>query len=401
MHDTSLSGSASPPLPPARVVPLWLLALITLSGTLAMHMFVPALPDAARDLGATPSAMQMTVSIYILGLAFGQLIYGPFSDRFGRRPTLLAGLGLYTAASVVAASVFDPQSLIAARLVQALGGCAGLALGRAVVRDTAGAVDTARRLALMNLMVALGPGLAPIVGGTLATAFGWRSVFIALAALGAALILLTWRLLPETGNRASATNVATLARDYRGLVASRAFLGFALGGGCATTSMYAFVASAPFIFTRELNRPEHEVGFYLAVLIGGVLIGSALTSRLIPRLPLGRVLVGANLVSVVASFVLLTVTLMHGLTVWWAVGTMFVFTIGAGIASPTALTKAVDVNPRVTGSASGLYGFAQMIVGALCTTLAGLGSDPAVTTAMVLAGAGVVAQLSFWMALRS
>ncbi|MGE0213882.1 MAG: multidrug effflux MFS transporter, partial [Parvibaculaceae bacterium] len=381
--------------------PLWLLALITLSGTLAMHMFVHALPDAARALGATPAAMQMTISVYILGLAFGQLIYGPLSDRFGRRPTLMAGLGLYTAAGIAAACVLDPHSLIAARLVQALGGCAGLALGRAVVRDTAGAVDTARRLALMNLMVALGPGLAPILGGALTTAFGWRAVFIVLAALGLALILLTWRLLPETGNRGSATDLATLGRNYRGLLASPAFLGFALGGGCATTSMYAFVASAPFIFTRELGRPEHEVGFYLAVLIGGVLVGSVLTSRLIPRLPLGRVLVGANLVSVLASFVLLAVTLLGGLTVWWAVGTMFAFTIGAGIASPTALTRAVDVDPRVTGSASGLYGFAQMAVGAVCTTLAGLGSDPAVTTAVVLVGAGMVAQVSFWLALRS
>ncbi|MGE0213297.1 MAG: MFS transporter, partial [Parvibaculaceae bacterium] len=102
--------------PPARTVPLWLLALITLSGTLAMHMFVPALPDAARALGATPAAMQMTISVYILGLAFGQLIYGPLSDRFGRRPTLIAGLGLYTAAGIVAACVLDPHSLIAARL---------------------------------------------------------------------------------------------------------------------------------------------------------------------------------------------------------------------------------------------------------------------------------------------
>src|ERR1700722_12601522 len=118
-------------------VPLWLLALFTFSGTLGMHIFVPALPNAALDLGAGTAAMQMTVSLYIFGLALGQLVYGPLSDRFGRRPMLMAGLALYTAAGFAAALAPSANALIAARLLQAFGGCAGLVLGRAIVRDTA------------------------------------------------------------------------------------------------------------------------------------------------------------------------------------------------------------------------------------------------------------------------
>jgi MFS transporter, DHA1 family, multidrug resistance protein len=386
---------------PAPAAPLWLLALITLSGTLAMHIFVPALPIAARDLGASQSSMQLTISLYIFGLAVGQLIYGPVSDRLGRRPTLLAGLALYALSGLAAAVAPDGASLIAARLFQALGGCSGLVLGRAILRDVAGPYDTARRLASMNLMVTLGPAIAPMVGNALAsTTWGWRSIFVVLAALGVCLIVLTWRLLPETGGREGRSDLQSLGRDYRSLLVSPAFCGFALGGGCATTAMYAFIASAPFIFTRQLHRPVGEVAYFLPILIAGIWLGSALTSRLVARLPLGRVLVGANLLSVFAAFVLLGATLLGQLTVAITMASMFVFTLGAGIASPAALTQAVSVNPKVIGSAAGLYGFAQMAVGAACTALAGLGTDPALAAALVLSGAGIIAQLSFWAALR-
>lgn len=382
-----------------RVPPLWLLALFTFSGTLAMHIFVPALPRAALELDASIASMQLTVSFYILGLAAGQLVYGPLSDRFGRRPILICGLLLYTAAGIGCAFAPDAHALVAARLLQALGGCAGLVLGRAIVRDTSLPAEAARRLALMNLMVTLGPGVAPIVGGAIAASAGWRAIFALLVALGVTNLLLAWRLLPETGSRVS-HDTATLARNYGRLVVSPAFLGYAIGGGCATTSMYAFIASAPFILMGELHRDPHEVGFILAVLVSGVWLGSVLTSRLIVRVPINRLLVGANALSVIAAFVFLGAVLQGALSVPLMIGSMFVFTLGVGIAAPAALTQAVSVDPIIIGSASGLYGFAQMAVGALCTALAGFGPDPALSTALVLAGSGCVAQLCFWIAGR-
>jgi DHA1 family bicyclomycin/chloramphenicol resistance-like MFS transporter len=380
--------------------PLWLLTLITFSGTFAMHMFVPALPDAARALGASIGEMQMTMSVYIFGLAAGQLAYGPLSDRFGRRPVLVGGLVLYTAAGLAASIVPDVHSLIVARLMQALGGCAGMVIGRAIVRDSAVPQETARRLATMNLMVALGPGAAPLIGSALSASFGWRSLFYALCLLGAVNLLFTLWLLPESRPPATGARVSALARNYRKLLTSPTFLGFAIGGGCATTSMYAFIGVSPFIFAHQLGRPDYEVGIYPAILVAGIWIGSMLATRLIPRLPIDKLAVGANAVSVLAALIFLGAVLSGELTVFLAIGPMFVFGIGAGIASPAALSQAIGVNPHVIGSASGLYGFSQMGVGAICTALVGLGQNPALSAAIILAAAGAIGQISFWIALR-
>lgn len=381
--------------------PLWLLTLITFSGTLAMHIFVPALPEAARALDASMGSMQLTMSVYILGLAFGQLAYGPLSDRFGRRPVLMAGLVLYAGAGLAAALVPDVHSLIVARLLQALGGCAGLVIGRAIVRDTALPQEAARRMAVMNLMVAVGPGAAPLIGGALASSLGWRSIFFALALLGVVNLLFSWRLLPESKAPAKpAESKSSLARNYGRLLVSPSFLGYAVGGGCATTSMYAFIGASPFIFAHQLHRPDYEVGIYPAIVLAGVWLGSVAATRLIPLLPIDRLAVWANLLSVVASFALLGGILAGHLSVPAIMVPMFVFGMGAGVASPAAMTQAISVNPAVIGSASGLYGFSQMGVGAICTALVGMGSNPALTAAIILVTAGVIGQTAFWLALR-
>ncbi|MFO1157926.1 MAG: multidrug effflux MFS transporter [Reyranellaceae bacterium] len=380
--------------------PLWLLTLITLSGTFAMHSFVPALPEAAKALGASLGEMQATMSVYIFGLAIGQLAYGPLSDRFGRRPVLMAGLVLYSAAGLAAALVSDAHALIVARLLQALGGSAGLVIGRAIVRDSALPHEAGRRLAVMNLMIVLGPGLAPLVGGLLAASLGWRSLFFGLALLGLVNLLFAWRLLPETRSADAMPGISTLARNYGRLLVTPAFVGFAVGGGCATTSMYAFLGASPFIFVQQLHRPDYEVGLYPATVMVGVWLGTVAATRLIRRLPIDRLAVSANLLSVLASFFFLGAVLSNQLTVLLAIAPMFVFGIGVGIASPAALTQALGVNPTVIGSASGLYGFSQMGVGAICTALVGVGADPALTTAIILVGAGVIGQAAFWCAMR-
>jgi len=397
------TSEVDPPVPPAaprQPVPLWLLALFTLSGPIAMHMLVPALPHAARDLNASVGAMQLTISLYILGMALGQLGYGPLSDRFGRRPVLTTGLVLYTVAGLAAALVPNVQALVSARLFQALGGGAGLALSRAIVRDTAGPADVARRLALMNLMVTLGPGLAPVIGGVLAASFGWRTIFIALGTLGLLNLMLLWRLLPETREITGTVSAATIAKDYRELLRSPSFIGYAIGGGCATTSMYAFVGAAPFILVDELHRPSYEVGLYLGLLVAGFSIGTILATRLIPGVAIGKLLARSSLVSALAAFFFLGATLSSHLNVALAVIPMIVFTIGAGISSPTALSQALGINPRIIGSASGLYGCAQMGIGALCAGLVGIGRDPALAAGIVLASASLIGQLAFWIAAR-
>ena len=383
-----------------RSAPLWLLVLVTFSGTLAMHMFVPALAIAGRDLRVDAATIRVTISVYIFGLAVGQLVYGPLSDVFGRRPTLLAGLALYTLGGFVATVAPNVGVLIAARLVQAAGGCAGLLLGRAIVRDTAGSNDAVRRLALMSLMTMVGPGLAPLVGGLLASAWGWRAIFVVLTALGVVNFTVSWRLLPETGRPSGRISARGVARDYRALLGSPRFVGFALGGGCATTSFYGFIAAAPFIFS-ELHRPVHEVGVYLMLLIVGVSIGNIVASRLIGRWRIEQLLMAGNGLSLAAAAVVLAAFAAFHPDALAIVAIMVVYCVGAGVCSPAVSTLSISVDPRLTGSAAGLYGFMQMAVGALCTTLAGFGRDPAISACAVLLGAAVLAQLSFRIALRT
>lgn len=381
------------------VPPLWLLVLITISGTLAMHMFVPALPDAAHDLRVDGSAMQLTISVYIVGLALGQLAYGPLSDAYGRRPLLLIGLGLYTAGGLAAALAPNLHVLLVARLVQALGGCAGLALGRAIVRDAAPPEEAVRELALLNLMMMVGPGLAPLLGAGLVTLGGWRGIFVLLTLLGAATMLCSWRLLAETGRPGGVFSVARLRRDYATLLRSPRFLGFAIGGGCATTGIYAFIAAAPFILAGELHRPPAEVGICLGLLIVGMSAGNALTRRLVGTVGIERLLLAGNAVSVLAGGVFLGVVLGGQLNDAWIVGCTMVFALGAGASSPAALGKAMDVDAALVGSSAGLYGCIQMAVGALCTVLTGWGHDTALVAALVMLGAASVGQLGFWLGL--
>lgn len=382
------------------VPPLWLLVLVTMSGTLAMHMFVPALPYSAADLHATVAQTQMTISMYIIGLAVGQLIYGPLSDALGRRPALMAGLALYLLGGITAALTTNLYMLVAARLVQALGGCAGLALGRAIVRDTSNSQTVVSRLALLNLMMMIGPGLAPILGSAIAATMGWRAIFWVLAGLGSIALISTWWLLPETGQPSGRFSGRIMLNDYKRLFGSARFVGFALGGGMATTSIYAFIAAAPFIFVTELHRPLHEVGFYLGLMIAGMSLGNALTSRLIRSVPINRLMLGGNALSVISALLLVLITVSGHLNLIAVLVLIFLFTCGVGLTGPSALTKSLNVNPQLTGSAAGLYGFLQMSAGAISTSFVSIGTDPAFCAAAVLLAAVVLAQIAFWISLR-
>lgn len=378
--------------------PLWLLALITVSGTLAMHIFVPALPDAGEMLQTSHSHMQLTLSAYIVGLALGQLTYGPISDRFGRRPVLLAGLSLYLLASAAAYVAPTVDALIAMRFLQALGACAGLVLGRAIVRDNYSGEDAVRQLSLMNLMILVGPGLSPLIGSLLVVTTGWRSIFAVLALLGLANLLLIWRMLPETVGEHE-QDAKTVLLSYGRLLRSRRFLGFAIGGGFATTSTYAFIGAAPFIFVTQLHRPPEEVGVYLTVNIIGAWLGSLTTSRLVGRAPPHRFMLIGNSLSCIGAAAFLYFAVAGPHSVATVIVPMLLFTYGAGMASPAALAQSLSVSPAIAGSASGLYGFAQMGIGAICTVLVSLGSNPALSAGIVLLGAAILAQLSFWVGL--
>lgn len=378
--------------------PLWLLVLVTFSGTMAMHIFVPALPVAGAALGASAASMQQTITLYVIGLALGQLIYGPVSDAVGRRPALLLGLSVYLCAGVMALLAPTLQWLLVARLLQALGGAAGIALGRAIVRDTAEPARVTRELALLNLLTLAGPGLAPIVGAYLADHFGWRAIYVFLVAIGSAMLLCTWRLLPETNRQLRPLKVASIGHDYRQLLGHPGFAGYMLGGACITSALYPYLASVPYIVHGQMGLPISAIGWFAASTIVGASLGTFLTRRLSSRWPAERFLfLGAGLGLTMAA-TLLAFHAMGWLTPVWLLAITITMTFGAGLASPAALGSSLAVMPSLAGSAAGLYGFGQMAMGAIGTLLVGHGDDPVVSCAVTQMCITGLALASFRMA---
>lgn len=373
-----------------------LLAAIAASGTLAMHMFVPALPAAARDFAATPGAVQLTLTLYLIGIAGGQLIYGPLSDRFGRRPVLIAALSLFLAATVIAAFAPRLEWLIVARLFQALGACGGLVLGRAMVRDGAAPGEAARRLALLVMVMTAAPGLAPLIGGAIAAGAGWRGIFAVLAIVGTVLLVATLFFLPET--RAAGTprfGAGAMLTAYGRLLQRAEFRGYAVAGACMSTSIYAFLSASPFLFAEVLRRPASEIGVYYMAVVVFITLGSWLASRLVLRFrPVLLLRLGA-LLGMLGATALLAVDLSGTLGVLTVLASMSAFALGCGLSSPIATAQAIGVNPQMIGAASGLYGFLQMSAGALCTLLAGLWhSHSAAPVALILLVAASLAQIA-------
>ncbi|MBW4093847.1 MAG: multidrug effflux MFS transporter, partial [Proteobacteria bacterium] len=263
-----------------------------------MHLVIPALPATAAALHVSAGTIQLTITLYLIGLAIGQLAYGPISDRFGRRPVLLAGLTLFTLAGAATAIAPSAGLLIVARIAQSVGGCAGLVLGRAMVRDAVSGDRAAAQLALLTLVMSLAPAAAPVLGGYMVDWFGWRAAFGLLAVVGAVTTAAAaWRL-PETHGRGGGHGTM-LASSLR-LLRSRAFRGYALGGACTTTSFYAFMSASPFIFIDRLHRTPQQVGVLYMLLMVGLAAGGLSANRLAGRVPAARILLGANLIAIVA-----------------------------------------------------------------------------------------------------
>ncbi|AWN39051.1 Bcr/CflA family drug resistance efflux transporter [Methylobacterium radiodurans] len=367
-----------------------------MTGTLALHIFVPALADAAADLGTTPSVAQLTITLFLVGLAGGQLVYGPLSDRYGRRPVLIAGLGLYLAGLLLAVPAPNIGVLVAARVLQALGACSTLVIGRAMVRDVSESTDAARRMALLTMAMTLTPALAPALGGLVDTWLGWRAVFGVLAALVAVLGALVVVTLPETNRHPVALpGPSAMAAAYLRLLRMPVFRAYLVAGACAGTSLYAFLAVAPFLLVERLGRSSGEVGLDCLIVVFGMVAGAVAANRLAGRVPIRSLARTGNLVCLAGAGTLLAIDQAGLLGVISLIGPLIVYALGVGLVGPNAVAGLMNVDPRAAGAASSLYGFTQMAFGALFTVAVGLWHQGSATpVAATLLGAATVAGIA-------
>jgi MFS transporter, DHA1 family, multidrug resistance protein len=360
----------------ARRTPWRLLALlIAMAGmsSLSLNILVPAMPGLATKLAADPAHVQLTVSLYLMGLAAAQLVFGPLSDRFGRRPVVLAGLALATVASTAAIFAASIATLVIARVAQSLGASTGQTIGRAIIRDLYDRQHAASMIGLVTSVVVLMPMVAPLIGGILDTLFGWEAIFAFTAAVSFAVCAWAMLDLPETRNLSLGPNSERHFRaDLAALAASPRFFGYALCAGLGSAPFFSFLGAAPHVVVSMLGRTSAEYGLWFFVPSIGFMAGNFAVSRLTARFGIDALIWWGIALTIAGC--LLNVSVYVALP-GWEMATIFlpqiVIGFGNGLLLPTSIAGAVSIRPQVAGTASGVTGFVQMGIAAVAAQLGG------------------------------
>jgi MFS transporter, DHA1 family, multidrug resistance protein len=350
-----------------------LLSLLTGIAPLTVDMYLPSMPDIGRLLHASPAHVQLTLSCYLIGFALGQVVYGPVSDRHGRRPVLLAALAIYCIASVACAFAPSIELLIAARFVQAIGGAGTVVLARAVARDLYDGTRLGRELSLMAAIMAFAPIIAPLFGGVLQTAFGWRSNFIVLFGVGVALLILAWKLLPETlrARAAEPVSFASTLRAYRTFVRNRWFLAHLAIGTASFAGLFSWISAASFVLQDLYHLSALAFGLAFTVGSAGYLIGTWTAARIVTRVGLDRTIGIGSLALALGGLTMLLSPALALTSVAALVLPITLYLFGLGLVLPQTVAGALSPFPERAGAASSLVGFTQQTSGAIMGAVVG------------------------------
>lgn len=348
----------------ASKLTLLMLVLMTGVAPISLYMLVPALPVLATTFGRDISVAQMTVSLYMVGIACSQLIMGPLSDRFGRRPVLLAGLGLMVVAGIGSVLAETLPQLIAARFFQALGGASGMVISRAIIRDLYPRERIGAMISLVVAALMIAQMVSPLTGGLLETAFGWRAILYLITAASLTITIFIALALPET--RRDRTDSSSFRDDLGRLMRSRAFIGYMLCQVLASQILFAFAGGGPYIVVTQMGRSSAEYGAWFASTGFAYLIGNLLCVRFAPRHSLERLIwfglalqVGGSLLNLAWSFAGVNQVPL------WLFGTQMIVTAGNAIVMANSAAGAISIRPEAAGTASGAMGFLQQGIGAL------------------------------------
>ncbi|MEW6450622.1 MAG: multidrug effflux MFS transporter [Pseudomonadota bacterium] len=379
---------------------LLLLMAMTAIGPTTLNILVPALPQLSSKLRTDVATLQLTVSLFLVGLAVAQLVMGPLSDRFGRRPVIIAGLTLTVCASLLALVMSTVESLIIARIMQAIGASTGIVVGRAIIRDLFDKNRAASIIGLVATVMVVAPTLGPLIGGVLDTAFGWEAIFAFTGVTS--LIVLVWvaMTLPET--RALSTPVGErqgFFRDLRDLTASRTLWAYVLAAALGSGTFFVFLGGGPHVVVTLMGRSSAEYGLWFVLSSVGYMAGNYTTSRLSTRYGIDPLIWWGIWVEAVGVGLAI---LLAATAPSWGPAIVFIpqmiVSFGNGLLLPGSISGAVSVRPQAAGTAAGIIGCGQMALGAAATQYSGTllaGATSAVPMALLMAALVLALVMSF------
>ena len=382
---------------------LLILGGLSAFGPLAIDLYLPAFPAMAASFGTDSEHIQLSLSAYFIGLASGQLFYGPIADRFGRRKPLLFGIVLFCLASLACAVAPSLEWLLAARFAQALGGCAGIVVNRAVVRDLCTPIEAAKAFSQLMLVMGVAPILAPLGGGALLAFGGWPSIFVFLVIFSGIYIFAVFFGLPETipAGVARAPLSSAVGR-YARLLREKEFMFHALTGGIAMAGMFAYIAGSPFIIIELYGVPAEHFGWFFGMNAAGFILFAQFNSRLLRRRPPTKLLKLTTSIYALCTVVLLLVALSTPSSLWPLMVPLFGSVAVISLVLPNSSAAAMAGHGHQAGVASALMGTMQFVIAGVTSALVGiLHNGTAVPMAAVMAACGLLVVAMAWQARRA
>jgi len=379
-----------------------ILAGLTMVGPLAIDTYLPSFPAIGHSFEASALLIQQTLSVFLFSFAFMMLFYGTLSDSFGRRPVILAALAVYTVASIGAAAAPSLGVLLACRALQGLAAGAGSVIGRAIVQDRYSGAEAQRMLAHIMMVFGLAPALAPILGGWLQVAFGWRSIFWFLAAFGVLMGAVVWRALPESLAQAERHpfHPGQIARNYWDVLRHRQFLALSSAIGLSFGGFALYIGSAAGFIIDLLHLPETAFGWLFIPLVAGMVLGSALSARIAPKRPPAQLIQAGYALMLLAAAANVAYNAACAPALPWAVLPLFGYSFALALAMPALTLATLGHFPRHRGLAASMQSFIQMALFALVSGLvAPLLFDSALKLACGML-AGLLLSLACWRAAR-
>jgi|SRR5690554_3946290 len=372
-----------------------LLAAASALGPVTMQIMLPAIPVVREHFTVSTAIAQLTLSLSIMAIAVATLIYGPLSDRYGRRPVMLVGIFITVIGSWLCVVATTIEWLIIGRIIQAGGGAVGLVLARAIVTDIYPADQSAGIIATLVMVMVVMPMLSPLVGGELLVRYDWHAIFYLTIVISTVLLALMYRFLPETlKTQSSADGTPGMLRGFAILLRSRKFVGYAFNAAFVSVMFFSFISAAPEIMISVLERPANEYGYYFVMIPFGFMSGSYVARRLSQKYGAQRMIMGGSLLGITGVMIALGLQLagfQQPLSLFLPIA---LSTFGNGLSMPNAQAAALNESPGLAGSASGLTGFLQMGLSALAAQLVALIFNGTVYPMLLLMlGAALI---SFW-----